>query len=488
MNSFTLDTSYEGTITQSNGTTLTVDSVPSFTQKGGNFIGGDANSHLDINEFTLTGGNFTAPQGTLSVGYEITSNTDGFTVGPDAVFNHNTGTILFNGSGSENSYSQGEFQTTVIDVDNSIEFYNLIVEVRDTFGGSNYFDGIALGITDEDVVVVNNDLTINNGFLRGGRIKLKGDLYINCADGNSLTSDVCAEGGLTDIVIGGDSAQEYHVQPGGRAPHLIIDTTGTFTAAAVPATTELNAFDFTLENGTFNAPSGNFSIGYMIRNVHQDANFQNTEGLVINGGNFNHNNGTVIFDGSNHFFDGFTTGSSIASTISARNLSLNNLTVNVRDIHDGGGWDDVAVHLSASTDLTIEGDLVIDNGSIQNGNIFLEGNYVMNCADGDFQSTDVCSEGVNSSLTFSGTSNQNVTQTTGTRLITQPLTLQSGSITTLLTDVTLNNVNVSVEAGATLNMDGFNLTGINSITDSSGTINTSGGTLTYSFCTVGGCP
>jgi hypothetical protein len=47
---------------------------------------------------------------------------------------------------------------------------------------------------------------------------------------------------------------------------------------------------------------------------------------------------------------------------------------------------------------------------------------------------------------------------------------------------------MSVEAGATLNMDGFNLTGINSITDSSGTINKSGGTLTYSFCTVGGCP
>src|SRR5881409_4058189 len=84
-----INAGYTGTVTKAAGVTLTVGSS-GYSQATGTFTGG--NSALDINgTFTLSGGTFNAPSGTLNFSSDVT-------VAAVATFNPNGGTVGFVGN------------------------------------------------------------------------------------------------------------------------------------------------------------------------------------------------------------------------------------------------------------------------------------------------------------------------------------------------------------------------------------------------------
>ncbi len=86
----TINTGYSGTITQGNGSTITLSSTnasAAFSQAAGTFIGSAASITLSTGGFTLSGGSFTATSGTFSVGRNVTIS--------GGTFIHNSGTLAF---------------------------------------------------------------------------------------------------------------------------------------------------------------------------------------------------------------------------------------------------------------------------------------------------------------------------------------------------------------------------------------------------------
>src|SRR3989344_5909636 len=63
-----INAGYASTITQTNGTTVTIGST-GYDQSAGTFTGGDSTSHMDINDagFTLSAGAFTEPGGNMNI-------------------------------------------------------------------------------------------------------------------------------------------------------------------------------------------------------------------------------------------------------------------------------------------------------------------------------------------------------------------------------------------------------------------------------------
>src|SRR3989344_4197834 len=86
------------TITQTNGTTITIGSS-GYDQSAGTFTGGDSTSHMDINDgnFTLSAGSFTEPGGNMNI-------ERNFTKSGTPTFTHNSGTIILdNSSGADHA-------------------------------------------------------------------------------------------------------------------------------------------------------------------------------------------------------------------------------------------------------------------------------------------------------------------------------------------------------------------------------------------------
>ena len=157
-----------------------------FSQDAGTFNGGD--NQMDVNgPFSIAGGTFNAPTGTLFVGSTYTHNSGG-------TFNHNNGTVIFDGNGSNLVLSAaGE------------SFFNLSFnsnpgQVKNIFTGP---------------VTVQGSLALNDGFINtiaAGLLRPEGNMVV------ASTFD----GGNTAVTFAGASDQTFS-NNGGANP------TGTWT-------------------------------------------------------------------------------------------------------------------------------------------------------------------------------------------------------------------------------------------------------------------
>ncbi len=280
---------YTGTISQ-NANTITIGNA-GFNQNSGTFAGGTVNMTVNTAAFALSGGTFTSTSANLSVGGSQGSTTI-FTHSA-GTFNHNNGTVVFNPqvpgcvAGSYN-----------IDVIPSTVFYDVTINGTQSCGNlANFTTGAG------DFIDVVNNFTHNDGVFNG-EASFKNNLIIGAS----------SDGGSGSITADGTGAQTYTVNPAApRTAHLIVNkSSGALTPNG--GTTALALTKFTLTQGDFTAPTGNFSIG---GSQSSSTIFTHT------GGTFTHNNGTTIF---NPQVPGCVAGSYDIDLIPATNFY--NVTIN----------------------------------------------------------------------------------------------------------------------------------------------------------------
>ncbi len=232
---------------------------------------------VDLNNiFTFSSGTFTAPSNNMTLAGSLT-------ISGSSVFNHNNGTVTFDGS------------TAILSCNNVT--FNLVS-----------FTGQTTSTT--KTVNSNCSLPLGSNPIIPGSITLNGTL----SGSNTLTFNLI---GSTILVL----------NPGANVSGFSGIVANNFSVNG--ATINLGSYspaeiggDFTVGSGTFTAPSGTMTI--FKRFTHS-------------GGTFNHNNGTVEMNGINRSIIGSTTFYNLTKTVtSADTLSftagttqiiLNNLTL-----------------------------------------------------------------------------------------------------------------------------------------------------------------
>jgi hypothetical protein len=236
-------------------------------KSAGTFIAAGGTTALTTQGFTLQSGSFTAPSGNFTIGGSWSASQTIFTHSGGA-FNHNNGTLVLDPNGAY-CYSQAVF---TLDVLTSTAFYNINLTGTHVCGYSAYF-ATAAG----DTIDATNDFTHTDGYITG-LFQVGRNLFIGSS----------ADGGTGSIIVTGTAAQTYsQADPTVRTCGIVVNkSAGTFVAAG--GTTALTTQAFTLQSGSFTAPTGNFTIG---------GSWSASRTLFTHsGGTFNHNNGTLVLD------------------------------------------------------------------------------------------------------------------------------------------------------------------------------------------------
>ena len=131
-----------------------------------------------------------------------------------------------------------------MDVIPATTFYNIILN-----GIANCGINAIITTATGDVVNASNDLTHTDGVITGA-FAVKNNLIIGTG----------ADLGTGTITVDGTGAQTYAVTGTPRTCSIIVNkASGTFAPAG--GTTALSVLTFTLNAGTFTAPTGNLSVG-----------------------------------------------------------------------------------------------------------------------------------------------------------------------------------------------------------------------------------
>ena len=389
--SMTIQDGYTGTLTQGNGVDLTV--AGGWTQSAGQFVGGDASSDLTVEWMDLQGGTFTAPQGTLTIGYEDPGIGDietGLYVAAAAGFVHNNGAVAFDsGTGSSGTWQQG----LLIDINSPLTLNDVSFDTRNTNGDAVHSVGVRIG--DGDQVTVQGDLTLVDGVISGDTpILLQGDLIVECQD---LATNLCAQQNHEhEIVFTGSSAQTFTFEPDAEIGRLRLDKTNSGDTVTAGSTNASMA-GLTITSGTFVAPNGELKLGY----INNDFGEANSGTLTVEAdGTFTHNSGLV------HLVGQIGVASAMAADaidISAQGtLDLFDFTVSslshyiFRAKHIG------YASLSEGDTLNVWGDLTITNGTLNGGQVNLHGNLISECDDPDVETTP-CSIAGSTAIAMVGT-------------------------------------------------------------------------------------
>jgi hypothetical protein len=361
----TIQSTYSGTITLQRN--LAVSDV--FTQAGGTFTSGAES--LDVGLFTQSGGIFNASSDIMTIGRSGISGSETVMNVTGGTFNHNLGTVSFD---SSNDCCDGG--TFTIDVNNTITFNHVESNVSINFAVANIGQ---LKVASGDTAIVLGNLSHMDAILNGDW-ELRGNLIVG------PSAQAGREFFITtgSIKFNGTGAQTYtHTAPG-RTSKITVDKALGSVASSGSAT--FNVAGFTLTQGTFTAPTGVMSIGNIADNGANDTPFS------IVSGTFNHNSGTVKFDGSNVCCSPGTHTIDVSSSV-----TLNNVEVSVNS------------GIIVSTLEVAAGDTVIAAGSFTHTHGILNGAWEVR-GDATVAST---ADGGNATLAFTGSGTQVYTDNGG---------------------------------------------------------------------------
>lgn len=359
-NSVTLNGILSGTGTLTNTTgTLTLNTGAAVSGFSG-FVGSnvtiagmttDLGSSVDINgNFTFSSGTFTAPSGTMTV-------AGGFTLSGASVFNANGGTIIFDGG------------AVTLNCNNVV--FNLVI-----FNNSG-----TKQVTNNCSFPLGNNPTIANSVTMVGGT-LSGSGTLTTAAGNLTLNVTTIFSGFNGLVTNG-----------------VLTDAGMNLDLSSYTTVDINNSLVINSAGVFTAPTGTMTLA---------GGYQRTASST-----FNHNNGTVVVDG--------TTGTMDPSTSDF----FNNLTF--------APTDGTNIAVGASDTLTVLGTLTLTEGAINQstipaaGTIEAQGNIVQQ-------------------PTFDGGTGKIIVNGTGNQTLTGNATESTGE----LLDITFNKTSSTLFLGGTI--------------------------------------
>ena len=216
---------YTGTISQANGTTLTV-GANAFVMESGTFVGGDNTSTITLNGgLFVNSGTFTSTAGTLEL-------FDDFFLDPTlATFNHNLGTVRFADTGTSAD--------------------NITALASQAFNNVTFDTGSTSGrtwiVTTGSTLQVDGNLIFNNSSTGTTRIDGPGVIH---AKGNVTLDELDYGTGSVLVVMNGAGAQNltgHNVLPGSRMPNFEFNPSGNIIM--------LEKF-YTTNDWTFNSLGG----------------------------------------------------------------------------------------------------------------------------------------------------------------------------------------------------------------------------------------
>jgi formylmethanofuran dehydrogenase subunit C len=391
---------------------------------------------LLLQRFTLDAGTFTAPSGTLHVGGVWASDITLFDYNA-GTFVHNSGTVRI-----DPDFNTCAQRTGTLDITSSLNFYNLYLDVDNTGGCSESI----LAISGASNAIVENDFTQFDGYANTGTVEVRGDVYLESG----------ADGGSATILLNGTTDQEYFNTSTARFAHLRVNKTSGNVNPGV-GTTSFLVQQFTLDAGTFNAPTGSFNVGGVWST--------NISLITINGGTFNHNNGTVRLDPD------FNTCAQRTATITAS--SPINFYNAIADIDNIGGCTESILSVSGSNSFIVENDFTQFDGFINTGTVEVRGDvYLESGADGG-----------SATILLNGTTDQEYFNTSTARFAHLRVNKTSGNVnpgvgTTsfLVQQFTLDAGTFNAPTGS-FNVGGVWSTNISLITINGGTFNHNNGTV-----------
>lgn len=402
-----INSGYSGTVSLDHILTVT----SSFSQAAGTF---DAQSiNLDINgTFSLSGGTFIASSGT-------TAFASTFTISGSGAFNDNSGTVVFDGTGSS-TLTCNSATFNLVDFDHT-------GNVTKTVGSS-----CTLPLGNDPVIGGNNNADIS----LAGTLSGTGTLTLN-TQGTGNTFTFTSGGTLSgfsgfatgDLTVSGATVDFGSLTTLDINDALIVDSSSVFTA---PSATMTVAGAFTLASGS----------------------------------TFNANGGTLSFDG--------TTTATLACNSQTFNLVTFTHTTGVKTVNSNCSLplgNDPVVGVGSNPDLTLNGTIsgsgTLTIGDAVNGNLFTVNNAgVISGFSGISLGSFTVS---NATLDFSS-----LTSFTESNAYTQ-----TGGNVTFPNDADMNG-SFTLNAGSTFNAPSGNLYFGSSISiNASATFNANGGTITF---------
>ncbi len=387
-----MKSSYTGTITQSSGNTITIDTENSddpgiLEQAGGTFIGSDA--AIIANFFRLTGGTFTSTSGDLKVGYDANyyNGANGFIYRSPAVFNHNSGVLYIDIDLSGNFSGRQSFEMVI---DQPITFYDFEYDLASdtiyTLDGtynSHYMN--IKGLSEE--INVLNSMTFHNGFSTGGDINFYGT-NVHFACDTPVASNLCSSPikslnnngyeDVTQLIFTGSSAQTYSFDDGAGAPGFQIDNASGVSTVST-GTIRVPLLD--INSGDFTAPPGILSLGGGTNTNHINGS-NDTFNIDATGG-YLHNNGTLSIDYSTSYNDNKTAAGFISET---GNITFYNLIIDITGDYQNKLTNNYKVELPNDITVVVENSFIIENGYLNSGwasaaLIDIRGTYERHCSD-----------------------------------------------------------------------------------------------------------
>ncbi|WKZ31414.1 MAG: response regulator [Candidatus Dojkabacteria bacterium] len=425
-----------GTLTFPTGSLFTLNSGASFSgfssiSGGGLTVSGATLNLSGISSLTLSGqllmtsGSVTLPpvadiNGTLSMSagtFTASSSTlnlaGALTISGSAVFNHNSGTIIFDGS------------TATLNC-NSVSFNQVIFS---NTGVKTISSTCTIALGNNPTVGVNNSggLTVNGNVSGSGTLTAMGILTVNSGGVVSGFSN----GSMNSITIAGGTFNTSIMT--GIAATTVAVSSGSITLPPIADLTSVS-----VSGGSMTASSNTMSV---------------SGSFTISGsGSFNHNGGVLTFDG-------------ISGSINCNNSTFNLVSFNHTSTKTVAsscslplGGDAVVTAaislqgtLSGSGDLTIQGDLTVNSTGVLSG---FESLYILE---------DMIVSGP--TLNLSGYSGLDIAGT---------LTFSSGTLTlaenSAFGDFTFSGGNLIASAGTTTLRGQMQVTGTTTFDHNNGTI------------------
>jgi hypothetical protein len=497
----------------SNSTYTVVDNSYAAPQIGEVYIEKDTDavtvSSADNRSVTFVGlniikGEFVAPTSTLQLGRLLKVGADlpssGSTWGfikSGGIFTNSGGTVTLACSTTASSgvFNYVSFNCLTVNVSSTATFYNLNIAAANT--SSPYTADVDVTATAD--IIVANDFTISDGWLKGDQMKLQGNLIATCT---TYATTPCARrpvlpfGGRlpTELVFIGSAAQTYNLSPSARVGSIVLNKDHLGDTVSPLGASYLAAASIEVDQGTLNLPGagGETRIGYYNRNSTVTG-----KGLTLaaGGGLINHNSGKVIFDG----LSGNTSFPSVIYVqLNGRALALNDVSIAIEG---------TSATTSGKVEFATGDTLTVANLSIDGGLPFLgstaptlpsidvKGNLALTCASSTLCSTAYVNNSWGAMVQMSG-ANSTISQAAGAAFPIKRLVVNLASNANTLTlnsNLNLLNPNYAQWANVymtqgTLVKNGFSVTNINNLDVTAGA--TCSGALSYvtsSGVTGSGC-